>query len=115
MWLHDVLIGAGVKSIDTQFWRRVQVSEDLAACWPYRGRLWRYVEVMRGGRRELAHRFALRSTGVVIPAGMVVMHLCDNPGCCNPTHLRAGTYQDNTQDMMSKGRWRGRGELRLSR
>ncbi len=34
----------------------------------------------------------------------VAMHLCDNPPCINPDHLRWGSHKDNTQDMMKKNR-----------
>jgi hypothetical protein len=35
------------------------------------------------------------------------MHTCDNRRCINPVHLKSGTYQNNTQDMLDKrrGRW----------
>ncbi len=40
------------------------------------------------------------------------MHTCDNPRCCNPAHLKAGTNKENTQDMIAKGR---RADLRAEK
>jgi len=36
----------------------------------------------------------------------VVAHLCDNPGCCNPAHLRWTTQAMNVADALAKGRHR---------
>lgn len=41
-----------------------------------------------------------------IPPGYVVMHSCDNPVCCNPSHLSMGTQADNMADRDRKGRTR---------
>jgi len=51
-----------------------------------------------------AHRWALESMGIAIPAGMVVMHLCDNPSCVNVDHLKIGTIQENNADKLRKKR-----------
>lgn len=39
-----------------------------------------------------------------IPAGMTVMHVCDNRACINPDHLVLGTQRANLADMRAKGR-----------
>ena len=36
---------------------------------------------------------------------MYVLHRCDNPACCNPDHLWAGTQKENIDDMHRKGRY----------
>jgi len=57
------------------------------------------------GKRWLAHRLAWFFAYGPIPEGNVIRHyVCDNPPCCEITHLRAGTQQDNLRDMFAKGR-----------
>lgn len=50
------------------------------------------------------HRKAWILTYGPIPDGMSVLHHCDNPPCCEPTHLFLGTQSDNMNDMYAKGR-----------
>jgi len=40
-----------------------------------------------------------------IPEGKIVCHTCDNPSCCNPEHLYAGSWQDNVEDCIKRGRY----------
>ena len=50
------------------------------------------------------HRVAWETAFGPIPAGLHVLHTCDNPPCCNPAHLFLGTQTDNAADMQAKGR-----------
>lgn len=89
------------------FWSLVDKScpED---CWVWTKRRHRdgYGLLTWCGRDAQAHRVAYGLTHGPIPDGLLVMHACDNPPCCNPSHLRLGTYADNRADMVAKGRGR---------
>ena len=50
------------------------------------------------GKRELAHRAVFVLTRGQIPEGTQVNHLCNRPYCVQPSHLYAGTIQDNKDD-----------------
>lgn len=79
-------------------------------CWLWTGALgggkWdgRYGQIKHAGRTLAAHRVSFELHKGEVPAGMHVMHRCDNPRCVNPEHLSLGTHLDNMRDMYSKGR-----------
>lgn len=66
-----------------------------------RGRFW------DNGKLVYPHRVAYEAKQGPIPKGMVVLHLCDNPACCNPDHLTLGTVKENNHDAILKGRYKG--------
>ncbi len=69
------------------------------------GRFRHYIMVGgRGGKRWRASRLVWTVKKGPIPDGLCVLHTCDNELCINPKHLFLGTFQDNTDDMISKGR-----------
>jgi len=77
-------------------------------CWPWTGSVmkagWHGQWRTSAGKIEPTHRGAWRLMKGDIPAGMSVLHKCDNPICCNPSHLFIGTQSDNARDMWDKGR-----------
>ena len=91
---------------------KVARSADLNACWPWTGAITAqhgYGNLRWQGRYVSAHRVAWMVQNGAIPAGMCVLHKCDNRPCCNPRHLFLGTKLDNNRDKTNKGR-QSRGE-----
>lgn len=93
-----------------RFWSYVDRRDD-AACWPWIGASDRQgygvMTITRSNKwwTERAHRIsAVISLGHIPDDKPVIMHLCDNPSCCNPTHLRPGTLTDNNRDRTNKNR-----------
>ena len=66
--------------------------------WKYRLNHEGYGYLTVDGKRALAHRVAFIQTCGQIPGGMQVNHLCNRPYCVQPSHLYAGTKQDNKDD-----------------
>ncbi len=100
----------GKLSLEEHFWKRVKVWQ-LHECWiwqPYFYKAFKdknaYGHFQHGSRKEPAHRMAWILTNGEIPEGLEVCHKCDNPPCCNPTHLFLGTHKDNMGDCAAKGR-----------
>lgn len=63
-----------------------------------------YGSLRINGKASTAHRVAYEAWVGVIPSGLWVLHRCDTPACINPSHLFLGDAQDNSDDMVSKGR-----------
>lgn len=88
------------------FWDSIDIPENLDNCWEWRSK-------KGSGERPYTRyknkawsrpRLSWFLTNGEIPEGMCVCHRCDNPSCCNPSHLFLGTIQDNVNDRERKGR-----------
>jgi hypothetical protein len=63
-----------------------------------------YGQISVQGRPAKAHRIAWELTYGSIPPGLHIRHRCDNPPCCNPSHLLLGTHPQNMADMVERRR-----------
>lgn len=65
-----------------------------------------YHQLRAKGRLRYVHRLAYAEHHNLeegeLPA--LIRHLCNNPRCVNPEHLKAGTHQDNANDRVKSGR-----------
>lgn len=84
--------------------RHIEVDGD---CWVWTGAKFAkgYGNFRWSATRNVgAHRAMWEVWHGPITDGLVVMHRCDNPPCCRPSHLQLGTQADNLDDMTQKGR-----------
>jgi len=95
--------------VEERFWSKVEKTD---GCWNWLFGCdkdgYGFFCVGVGKSNVKAHRFAYSLShpdeGIT---GKIIRHTCDNPKCVNPSHLLVGTAQDNMNDKMQRGRWKG--------
>lgn len=93
------------------FVEKIGVEDNSLSCWPFSGYCNPYGQtyVLRGIVRS---HVLMKSLWDGLPENyggkrgtyVAVRHSCDNPKCCNPTHLLGGTVQDNINDIFDHGK-----------
>ncbi len=108
-WTDNAKLGdkAGIAWTDklaARFWSYVD-KRGPDECWPWIAGTFSngYGQFRFGHRKVKAHRVAYEL--VVGQLGKLNgCHACDNPPCCNPSHVFPGTSLDNARDRDAKGR-----------
>ena len=93
-----------------RFWSNVSIGL-REQCWEWKGtrRAWGYGAFHANGKNWTAHRLALffATPDELVNDKAFACHHCDNPSCCNPTHLYWGDVVSNNRDMKLRGRYVG--------
>jgi hypothetical protein len=72
-------------------------------CLEWQGKLWKLgrPRCQFKGLSRCAYIFSCEyHEGRFLEKGMQVRHLCNNPKCCEPTHLKMGTVKENSHDKL---------------
>lgn len=97
------------KVTDEEYRQRLKskcLVDPSTGCWVYQGFRQRlgYGDISYRGVNQRAHRVAYKLWKGEIPAGLDILHKCDNPPCCNPDHLKAGTAKENALESRDRKR-----------
>ena len=100
--------------------KKIKVTNDLKECWEWTGfKVYHGHSNPRGYGQWTATTNGKQKTFKCpklmlemwlereLYSGMKALHKCDNPPCCNPTHLYEGTPQDNSRDAIERNRLTG--------
>lgn len=86
------------KTLSERFWEKVERAGP-GECWNWTG--WNghkgYGRIWVDGAGRPAHRVSYELAKGPIPEGLVIDHLCRNPGCVNPDHLEPVTQAENNR------------------
>jgi hypothetical protein len=87
-----------------KFWSNTDVKD---GCWEWLGgKATNGYGMMWDGEKKLySHRVSFELFNGEIKE-KCICHTCDNRGCVNPKHLWQGSYKDNINDAVIKGRMR---------
>lgn len=100
------IVGRYLMHLEDRFWEKVEIRD---GCWKWHG------AKVNGGYGALtigprgagsirAHRLSYILHKGEIPAGLLVLHECDNPECTNPEHLVLGNRADNMRHVSERKR-----------
>lgn len=90
-------------------YRRIEVHP--LGCWNWTGAVnhggYGIIQLGRGSGTDRTHRVVYEAEVGPIPDEYTIDHLCQNPACCNPTHLEPVTRAENARRQNAAGRGNG--------
>ena len=89
--------------LKTKFWSRV---EKTTTCWNWTAAKndVGYGQIRFDGKCHYVHRLSYEWANGPLAPGMLVDHMCHNPACVNPLHLRVADKKQNAENMLGATR-----------
>lgn len=84
--------------------RYTKGSPDECWEWNYHKLPFGYGQTRIGAVAYYSHQIQYFLTYGAYDRSLLIRHKCDNPSCCNPSHLSLGTHIDNAQDKVDRNR-----------
>ena len=104
------------KQTAESFWAKVIKTNN---CWEWAGHCKPngYGNTTWERKTRYAHRVSAWLSNIIdgLDSEVSVLHKCDNPRCCNPNHLFAGSRADNSRDMTHKNRQARGNKIRIAK
>jgi hypothetical protein len=93
-----------------RFWNKVDIKDNTEECWNWTAYICPdgYCSFRLYDKMVLAHRVTYMLIKGEIPNRLQVLHLCNNPLCCNPKHLELGNQSKNIQLLKVSAPFRAR-------
>jgi len=104
------------KSTFYRFWSKVDIKDNTKDCWNWNANTstykyeYEYCKFWFNNTMARTNRVTYKLSKGDIPEDKIVMHLCNNPTCCNPHHLELGSISENSRYMVKCDRWNNYGE-----
>lgn len=92
------------------FWSNVDIKTNIKLCWEWKKykNKDKYGKCRYNKKNQISSRVAYflshPEQDTEENQKLYVLHTCDNPPCCNPSHLFLGTQKDNIDDKINKNR-----------
>lgn len=101
---------AQTKKAKDDFWKKLKKGQTNNECWIWEGAksATGHGELRFNKKKWKTHRFAWFLTYGFLDDELCILHHCDIPNCCNPSHLYQGTKKDNAEDRENRNRGHNR-------
>jgi hypothetical protein len=90
-----------------RLWSQIEVADSADPCWIWKGKTGKNGYGLIGGLggNTAVYRltWSMFNPDQESGNGMNIRHLCNNPLCCNPRHLKLGTVKENAHDRIANG------------